>query len=113
MNEQAVISCPQCLRQYEVDVTSDRLVAQCSACKAYFVLIIPRLVAPAEDALVLEKEIEPSINFFEEGCEAMAKHACAWMAGQGDAISPSSLLAFIEKITSDEICERIRWSFNT
>lgn len=113
MIEQAVVSCPHCVRQYEIDETSDHLVAQCDGCKAHFVLVVPRLTAPAEDDVVLEKGVEPYTSYLGEACEALARHACAWMAGRGDAISPSSLIEFVEKITSDRVCEQLRYEYKT
>jgi hypothetical protein len=113
MNATAVVSCPQCLRQYEIDPTTERVIAQCGVCKVTFTLIVPKLSDHTDEAVVLLNELEDYYTFLDEACEVMAKHACAYMAGQGDAITPSSLLAFIERITSDDVCDRIRYNYPT
>lgn len=101
MNDRAVVSCPRCVRQFKIDATSDRLVAQCGVCKAHFVLIIPRLTAPAEDALVLEEEIEPSFAFFQEGCEALARNICELLGLVEMPITPRYFTLVLNSLPKD------------
>lgn len=40
MNPTAVVSCPTCLRQYEIETTTERVVAQCGFCRSTFKLVL-------------------------------------------------------------------------
>jgi len=101
MNETAVISCPQCLRQYEVDAATDSLVAQCGVCKACFTVAIPRLTGTVENVLVLDKEIEPHYVFFKEACETMARKACELLPLAGEPVTAESIAKFVASIPMD------------
>lgn len=98
MNDKAVISCPRCVRQFEVDAATDSVVAQCGVCKAHFVIVIPRLTGPTEDALVLDQEIEPHINFFKEGCEEMTRNVCELLRLVGGPITPENILMVVKSL---------------
>jgi hypothetical protein len=101
MNATAVVSCPQCLRQYEIDPATERVVAQCGCCKAHFTVAFSRMAAPAEEVLVLEKEIEFHFEFFQEGCETLAKNICELLGLIGIPINPRSVTRVLNSLPSD------------
>jgi hypothetical protein len=98
MNDQTVISCPRCVRQYRVDSATDRIVAQCGVCKAHFKIVIPVLTGQAEDALVLEGEIEPHYVYFREACETMARNTCELIKLAGGNITAEHVLSIVQNL---------------
>lgn len=101
MNATAVISCPRCLRQYEVDAATDSLVAQCGVCKACFTVTVPRLTGPVEDVLVLNSEKEPRFAFFREACETMTRNACELLLLAGEPVTAESIAKIVASIPMD------------
>lgn len=98
MNDRAVVSCPRCIRQFEVDASIDRIVGQCGVCKAYFVIVIPKLTGPVEDALVLEKEMEPRYFYFQEACENLARNASDLMTLVSRHVAVEDVMAIAKSL---------------
>ncbi len=101
MNATAVVSCPQCLRQYEIDPATERVVAQCGGCKAHFAIVIPRLTGPADGALLLEQEIELRFQFFKEGCEALARNICELLRLAGYEVTTEAVIKLVRSLPRD------------
>jgi hypothetical protein len=108
MSERVVISCPACLRRYWVELATEDNLARCGGCKATFTLVIPRLPESPLCTLDLHDEVYPIDPFFGDALEALLRHSCFWMAHKGESeITPQSLMEFIEKVTSDRVCDQV------
>jgi hypothetical protein len=97
---EAVISCPQCGRQYAVDSTLAGKSAQCRACKCTFniSLATPALVEPE---ITLVDELIVRVNFLKEACAELAKNAAELLRMAGEPVTREAVMEIVESIPRD------------
>ena len=66
----------------------------------------PKLTGPAEDALVLDKELDPYFNFLKEACEALGKNAAELLHLTGSPVTPLGVLTIVKAVARD--CGQLR-----
>jgi hypothetical protein len=101
MNPSAVISCPRCLRQYEVDDSTAGKVGRCYGCKSQFVMGVTKLTVPVDDPVVLYTPVEPHTSFLKDGCITLAKNACLLLTMAEEPVTIAGVMMIAKTVARD------------
>jgi hypothetical protein len=98
MNEQAVITCPNCLRQYFTAPALHGTVGLCGVCREYFIISIAESAARTDGATVFDDPVVPRYNFLADGCAMMARNVCEMLRLAKQPVTIDAVKEFVRTI---------------
>jgi hypothetical protein len=104
-----VISCPRCLRQYEISSDLHGKLGRCEECKSHFAITIVEPELPGE-AFTLTNPITQRCNFMFDAATCLARNSVAMLELAGEPPTIDAVARFVKGLPhSPDDLQKTHW----